>query len=78
MVIENVKVKCNCVNMTWYVQGLWHRWGREVLIVTLEVDRLEVVDVDEVELCPCCEHSRSGAVVPVTSDLRAGRTLAPH
>ena len=30
MVIENVKVKFNCVNTTWYVQGLWHIWGRGV------------------------------------------------
>jgi len=27
MVIENVKVKFNCVYMTWYVQGLWHTGG---------------------------------------------------
>jgi len=38
MVIENVKVNFNCVNMTWYVQGLWHVWRRGVLVVTLEVD----------------------------------------
>jgi len=45
--------------------------GRGVLVVTLEVDHLEVVGVDEVKLCPCCECSRSRGVVPVTSYLCA-------
>jgi hypothetical protein len=71
MATENVKVKFNCVNMTWYVQGLWQVWRRGVLVVTLEVIHLEVVGVDEVKLCPCCECSGSRGTVPVTSDLRA-------
>jgi hypothetical protein len=57
--------------MTWYVQGLWHMWGRGVLVVTLEVDHLEVVGVDEAKLCPCCQCSRSRDIVTVTSNLRA-------